>query len=158
MEQWVQAAAISDLASGIAGVANAVDIARENAAAHGHTSMAWAIDKLVDVPEPGGVTAAKREFCKRVPKRHVRALDRATSAPISGVRGVHVDGETLETKLAKAYVAYWHIVHPSWGSRQRIDVASAPSAIEAIEFALSPQWTRQRAAKLAKLAGMLAHP
>lgn len=151
MEAWVAAAATKDLAVAIAGVANAIEIARENATAHGHTSVVWAIDAL-DVQEPPDVTRAKRAFESRVSKELATVARAAASAPEVVPNGIFVDGKTLPTHCPRAVVAYWHLMHPAWGCSARLEGASA---FEAIEHATGSQWVRDRAGGLLKMVNGL---
>lgn len=151
MEAWVAAAATKELAVGIAGVANAIEIARENADAHGHASVVWAIDAL-SVQEPPDVTRAKRAFESRVGKGLMAAAKAAASAPEVVPNGIFINERTMLTHCPRAAVAYWHLLHPAWGCSARLEGASA---FEAIEHATSPQWVRGRAEELLKFVNGL---
>ena len=149
MEPWVAAAVTRELAAAIAGVANATEIARENANAHGHKSVVWAIDANLAVQEPSSVAAAKRAFAGRAGSALLQATKRAKTAPVPALGGVFIDGKTIDTTYPKAVIAYWHLLRPAWGCVDRLEGATP---FEAVEHAASPAWIKNRAKALSRFA------
>lgn len=151
MEAWVAAAATRDVANAIVGADNAVEIARENAAAHGHTAVVWAIDALaVDVPKP--IAMARRAFERRVTAAECAAAAAADEAPSVARGGLYYGGKTWPMAAPRAALAYWHLCHPEWGCRRGL---AGATAFQAVEAAVSEEWVRRRAAELGTMARKL---